>query len=128
MRLLLDTHAFLWFVADDRRLSATSLQAICDPRNVVHFSTASAWEIAIKTNIGKLQLAVPYGEMLPGELDRNGMASLHIAWPHLWRYHRLPLYHRDPFDRMLVAQALADDLTLVSKDTMLDRYGVERLW
>ena len=127
MTLLLDTHAFLWFIEDDERLSDTARDAIVNGQNRVLFSIASGWEMAIKVNIGKLRLAVPYGELLPAQVVNNGMFTLEVQWPHLWYYYRLPLYHRDPFDRMLVAQTLCDGLTLVSEDSLLDQYEIQRL-
>ena len=128
MKLLLDTHALLWFLEGNPRLSEPARSAIEAPGNERLFSTAGAWEIAIKVSLGKLTLHVPYEQLVPGQLLANDVALLPIRPEHLSGVLTLPFHHRDPFDRMLIAQALAEEAVLVSADLMLDAYGVQRLW
>ena len=128
MRLLLDTHALLWFVEDNTRLSARARRRIEAEQGRVLVSAVSLWEIAIKSSLGKLTMKVPFDELVTEQLQRNAMEILPIAPPHLTRLHALPFHHHDPFDRMLAAQALAELMTLVSCDTAFDAYGVTRLW
>ena len=111
MRLLLDTHSFLWFIGGDKRLSDKAKAAIADLDNEAFLSTASLWEIVVKMNIGKLTLPQPFGELIPEQLLRNEIKVLRAELSHMVRYIALPLHHRDPFDRMIVAQAQeeADD-------------------
>lgn len=127
MRLLLDSHAFLWFVANDRRLDATALEAIVDAERVF-VSLATCWEFAIKAGIGKLRFPVRAAEFFSRESAVNGFDLLPIELAHIEAVESLPLHHRDPFDRLLIAQGLAEDLTLVSAETLFDRYGVKRIW
>ena len=128
MRALLDTHAFLWWIADSKRLSSIAHRAIEDETNNIVVSAASAWEIATKFRLGRL----PEGEAVAGDVAGSvasqGFGELTISVADAERAGRLPGLHRDPFDRMLIAQALARDLVIVSIDTAFDRYGVNRLW
>lgn len=128
MRLLLDTHTLLWWVADDRRLSARARAAIGDRKAECLFSLASCWEMAIKISLGKLTLAAPVERFLPEQLAINQVTLHPIEFAHTARVARLPFHHRDPFDRLMVAQALHDDLTVVSADRVFRRYGVKRIW
>jgi PIN domain nuclease of toxin-antitoxin system len=128
MRLLLDTHALLWWVEDDERLSAGARKAIASASAECHVSLVSAWEMAIKSQLGKLKLATPVRQYFPSQLAANGFAQLDIAFRHVARVEALEFHHRDPFDRLLVAQALEEKLTLVSADAVFDRYGVKRVW
>ena len=128
MRLLLDTHSFLWFIEGNERLSIRARESILDMENERLVSTATLWEIAIKSSLGKLNLAFPFDEVIVGHVIRNAMQPLHIEPRHLARLHTLPFHHRDPFDRLLAAQALSDSLRLVSCDAVFDGYSVERLW
>ncbi|MFZ1537738.1 MAG: type II toxin-antitoxin system VapC family toxin [Chromatiaceae bacterium] len=128
MRLLLDTHAFLWFILDDRKLSKVAKNLISDPENAVEISPASYWEIAIKISIGKYSLPEPYAEFMERELAANDFGILSIEPRHTAVLTDLPFHHRDPFDRLLVAQAMAEQVPLVSADPALDAYGVKRLW
>lgn len=125
-QFLLDTHSFLWFVDADARLSEFARSLIAEEANVVYVSIASIWEIAIKVRIGKLHFDEPLGPFLERELDNFEMLPISVA--HALATAPLPLHHRDPFDRMLAAQSLADDLPLVSIDRIFDSYGVERVW
>lgn len=128
MRLLLDTQAFLWFEMDSARLSATAKGLIEDRENDRFLSIASAWEMAIKVSLGKLKLPQPVGQFVRTELRKNAISLLPIDLKHLDRAAALPFHHRDPFDRLIIAQALAVGLAVVSSDTFLDAYGVQRLW
>lgn len=128
MRLLLDTHTFLWFTLGDPQISAAALAAINDLGNDKHVSPATYWEIAIKVSINKLVLAVPYEDFLHRGIVLNGFDVLHVEPRHTARVAKLPFHHKDPFDRLLIAQALVDDLTLVSNEALFASYGVKRLW
>lgn len=123
MRLLLDTHVLLWWLAGDPTLAADATSAIADPETVVYVSAASAWEIAIKQALGKLDA--------PGDLEQqieaNRFASLPITIGHAYSAGALPRHHDDPFDRMLVAQALAEGLTIVTRDPRVGVYDVPTL-
>jgi PIN domain nuclease of toxin-antitoxin system len=128
MRLLLDTHAFLWFVLNDASLSAVARTAIADPANDVFVSPASLWELAIKISTGKYTLGQPYLPFVEAQLRVNRFLLLPVEPRHLDPLLTLPFHHRDPFDRLLVAQALADQLTLVSCDAEVAKYPVPRVW
>jgi len=124
VRLLLDTHAFLWAVAEPARLGATARAAIMDGGNAVFVSAATAWEIAIKEALGRL--AFPVARFL-AEVEAAGFAHLPIRAEHALAAGALPRHHADPFDRMLVAQAGLEGLTLISEDAALAAYGVRLL-
>jgi PIN domain nuclease of toxin-antitoxin system len=126
--LLLDTHAVLWFDAGDERLSGPARALMEDPANEVFISHVSAWELAFKLSLGKLTLRVPYPELFPGVLVANGFLSLQPRFEHYQAPVDLPFHHRDPFDRLLVAQAKAEGLMLVTCDTNLARYGISLAW
>ncbi len=128
MNLLLDTHALLWFLAGSPLLSAAALEAIEDRANVLWLSPISLVEIAIKVRIDKLRLAVPFGVLFPSCLTANQIRLFPIAVEHATGLTTLPLHHRDPFDRLIVATSLVENLTLVSADATFDAYGVSRLW
>jgi PIN domain nuclease of toxin-antitoxin system len=128
MRLLLDTHTFLWFVLGDSRLSSVALAMILDPGYVKLISPASYWEIAIKISTGKYVLPELYDVFMLREIQQNGFQVLHITVAHTAVVAGLPFHHRDPFDRLLAAQCLAEQLPLVSADGQFDAYGVTRLW
>ena len=128
MNLILDTHALLWFVGGDPRLSTAGRAAIEDLANKRLFSIAGAWEIAIKVSLGKLSLSAPFGRLIPGLLDANGIDLLQVRPEHITELIGLPLHHRDPFDRILVTQAMVENATIVSADPALDQYPIRRLW
>lgn len=128
MRALLDTHAFLWWVLDSARLSNTAFQLIADESNDIVVSAASAWEITTKHRIGKLPEAEVVAADVAGNIAAQGFEALAIGIVDAERAGRLPGIHRDPFDRMLIAQALGHELSIVSIDALFDRYGVNRLW
>lgn len=121
MRLLLDTHVLLWWLADDRTLGKTAREIIANPNNDVHVSTASVWEAAIKTALGRLEVEL---DDLEEAIVRNGFRPLPIGFRHAVTAGRLPSVHRDPFDRMLVAQASVEELRIVSHDRVFERYGL----
>lgn len=128
MNLLLDTHIFLWFIAGSTRLSPSAREFIEDRRNVKLVSVASLWEMGLKISLGRLELAQPFEEMIPTQMQRNGFGLLPLRVPHIAQIISLPFHHRDPFDRLLVGQCLAEDLSLVSADPAFDKYSVRRLW
>ncbi|HEX8391179.1 MAG TPA: type II toxin-antitoxin system VapC family toxin [Longimicrobium sp.] len=128
MRVLLDTHAFLWLTLGDERLSmdARTLIDAQDTRAMV--SIVSLWEIAIKSGIGKLKLPEEFETFVPAELRKRAIAVLDLELGHVVQVQTLPLHHRDPFDRMLAAQSLAEGIPVVGRDRELDAYGVDRRW
>ncbi len=128
MTLLLDTHSVLWFWWDDLQLSETAKQAICDTTNRKLVSIASCWEIAIKVSLKKLDLGAPYRGFIHQHMVRNNFELLQITNEHLAGLVDLPFHHRDPFDRMLVAQSLYEQIPIVSTDPQLDAYGLTRIW
>ena len=128
MRLLLDTHAFLWWLTDSPRLSEPARQAIADETNEVLVSAASAWEITTKHRLGRLPNSEAVASDVKGVIARQDFDELPIIVEDAARAGALPGPHRDPFDRLLIAQALLGNLVLVSNETLFDRYGVRRLW
>ena len=128
MRTLLDTHAFLWWIADSRRLSGTARRAIEDNADAIFVSAASAWEITTKHRIGKLTHAESVAFDVTGAIAGQGFEEMAITVDDAARAGQLPGPHRDPFDRMLIAQALVRNLPVVSADRVFDGYGVRRLW
>jgi PIN domain nuclease of toxin-antitoxin system len=128
LRLLLDTHAFLWFVLNDPQLTATARTAISDPKNDVFVSPATYWEIAIKVSLGKYILTAPFEDFVRHGIEDNDFEILPIEIRHAARAATLPFHHKDPFDRMLIAQNQVEGLTLVSNEALFDAYGVKRLW
>lgn len=128
MKLLLDTHAFIWWAEAPERLPASLVELLCDPQHRLLLSMASLWEMQIKTGLGKLLLNQPLPEIVDRQRKENSLELLGIDLPHLWQLSALPPLHGDPFDRLLVAQTMTEDLTLVSRDAELDGYGVTRLW
>jgi PIN domain nuclease of toxin-antitoxin system len=128
MRLLLDTHVFLWWVDGSSKLSRKARSAIADPDNDCLFSLASCWEMAIKLSLGRLRLNESMDTFVPAQLSANRISLLEIDFRHTARVAKLPFRHRDPFDRLLVAQALEDGLTVVTGDPVFPKYGVERVW
>lgn len=127
MRVLLDTHAFLWWAEDDRRLSTGARDGIAAATDG-WLSIASCWEMAIKVSRGRLTLPKRLEQFVPEQLGLNRFQLLPIDLNDVTRVTTLPFHHRDPFDRMLVAQALNDELTIVSADPVFRKYGVKRVW
>lgn len=128
MRVLLDTHTFLWFLLEDPQLSTTASDVIIDPTNDVEVSPATYWEIAIKIRLGKYALPEPYDIFIEREITTNDFHILPIEPKHTAVLTTLPLHHRDPFDRLLIAQALVEAIPILSVDTAFDAYPVTRLW
>lgn len=127
MRLLLDTHTFLWFYAGDSQLSTTKAALITDPANECFLSIASIWEIGIKTGIGKLTVRGGIAQ-LEDFMQANALELLPISFLHIQAIQQLPHYHRDPFDRLLIAQALAEGLTLITRDAAFQYYALPLVW
>jgi len=126
--VLLDTHALIWALTDDPRLTLPARGVIDDPTQIKIVSIVSGWEMAIKVTSGKLNLPIPLREIFPGHLETLRIDILPIQPPHLHRLLELPRHHGDPFDRLIAAQALSEDFTLVGCDAAFDAYGVRRLW
>ena len=128
MRLLLDTHAFLWWLDGDRRLSPKVRRAIADESNVILVSAASAWEITTKARLGKLPGAVDVAADVAGCVSGQGFAPLAISLLHAQRAGHLAGEHRDPFDRMIIAQSQIEDVAIASNDAVCDAFDVRRYW
>ena len=128
MRLLLDTHAMYWYIEGDPQLSATAQTLIQDASNEVLISPASYWEIAIKISIGKWKLNRTYEDFIDLALNKYGFQVLPILSTHTARVIGLPFHHKDPFDRLLVAQAIVEGIPIISNDPVLDSYPIKRLW
>lgn len=128
MRLLLDTHVLLWSSHEPERLSDDVRDLLGDADNELYFSVGSCWEIAIKQSLGKLRLGKPLEHVIADEIAVNGLRLLPIDLRHVARVGRLPFLHRDPFDRLLVAQALDENLTLVTADAQVAQYEVPSTW
>src|SRR5438874_903124 len=124
MNLLLDTHVLLWFVWDDPLLSATAKQLITDPNNHKYVSVASCWEIAIKIAVGKMKLGEAASTFLPREIAKNNFALLPISIAHATAVESLPMHHRDPFDRLMIVQAMIEKMDIVSNDVAFDAYPI----
>jgi PIN domain nuclease of toxin-antitoxin system len=127
-RLLLDTHAFLWWIGNAPDLRPKPKQAIANINNECYLSTASCWEMAIKSSLGKLRLAKSIELFVTEQLAANGFSLLNIDLRHASKVEMLPFHHRDPFDRLLIAQAITDKMTIVSADKAFLKYGVKVLW
>ena len=130
MKVLLDTHAFLWLIAGDASLSPRARDIIEAADNEPLLSAASLWEMAIKVSLGKLTLnfGEPFAEAIGGQLRENGVTVLPLNITHIGRVAVMPFHHRDPFDRLIVAQALIESLPIVGRDQAFDSYRVQRIW
>jgi PIN domain nuclease of toxin-antitoxin system len=127
-RLLLDTHAFLWWVDDAPELTGAARVAIADANNQCYLSLASCWEMAIKSSLGKLRLAKPVERFVTEQLAANCFILLNIELRHAAKVEKLPLHHRDPFDRLLISQVIAEKLTVITADKVFSDYGVKVIW
>ena len=127
MRVLLDTHAFIWWVTNNYQLSDAAT-CIADLDNDVFLSTASAWEIVIKVNIGKLILPEPPESYIPSRLASNQFESLPIQMSHVLQVSALPNHHRDPFDRILIAQSQVEKMPILTADNLIAQYSVNFIW
>jgi PIN domain nuclease of toxin-antitoxin system len=128
MRLLLDSHALIWALDDPSRLSSSATIELRDLTNELLLSAATVWELAIKSGQGKLTLSLPYRQWMDRATMDLGLTILPITVEYAERQASLPMYHRDPFDRLLIAQALVDGISLVCSDVAFDAYGVTRVW
>ena len=128
MKLLLDTHVFLWWMERNRRLSTRAGALISDPDSEVFVSVVTIWEIAIKAELGQLEMPDDLGGFLRSELTVNDFASLPIQFEHAIAARDLPRHHRDPFDRLLICQSRVEELTLVSADPVMAAYGADVVW
>lgn len=128
MRALLDTHAFLWWISDNRRLSERAREIIADGRNELLFSVASGWEISIKSGLGRLDVPEDLEQFIADQLSRNAFQVLPIHLSHALHTRVLPDLHRDPFDRILVSQAILEEIPLLSADPQISQYPVEVVW
>lgn len=128
MRVLLDTHAFLWWITDDDRLTTPAREAIGASENHVFVSAASGWEVITKSRIGRLTLPQPVDGFIAQHLEENAFQPLSITMRHTFELEALPSLHRDPFDRMLIAQAIAEEMPLVTGDQAIHAYPVSTIW
>ena len=128
MRVLVDTHVFLWWVEGDRALPAKARAALANQENECLISLVSAWELAIKAALGKLKLALPVKRYVVEHVAANGFRMLDIRMAHVGRVETLDPHHGDPFDRLLIAQALEEEIPVVTADPVFRKYGVKRIW
>ena len=128
MRALLDTHALLWWLSDDPALTRSARKIISEPKNTLIVSAASAWEIATKVRLGKLSTGADLVSDFSSQIEREGFQLLAITAEHGIRAGMLPGPHKDPFDRMLIAQSQAENTPIISNEVVFERYGVRRLW
>ncbi len=126
--LLLDTHAFLWWIQDSKSLSAKAKRAISNETSTCFLSIASVWEMSIKAALGKLNLAVSVEEFVSTHAAANNFKLLDVGFRHAARVQQLPKHHADPFDRLLIVQAQTEGLSLVSKDTAFSQYNIKLVW
>jgi PIN domain nuclease of toxin-antitoxin system len=128
MKLLIDTHVFLWFVLDDVALSTMARELIINPQNDILLSPASYWELAIKISLGKYQIPGLFEPWMNYQLQSNEFVILPIEVAHAATVIKLPFHHKDPFDRLLISQSIVEKIAIVSADIVFDSYGVTRLW
>ena len=128
MKVLLDTHAFLWLVTNDDRLSENARQTFLNTENSLYFSAASLWEICIKMSLGKISLRDGWFQTIQEEMEINTIQWLPIEMAHCAEVSELPFHHRDPFDRMLIAQAIVEELKLLSRESRLSDYPIDLIW
>jgi len=128
VRVLLDTHTFLWWISNDTRLSSRAREVISNGNNELLLSAASGWEIAIKVRLGRLQLPYEPERFIPEQLVINAIQSLPIKISHALHTYSLPIYHRDPFDRIIIAQAQLEGLPILTSDPQIAKYKVEIIW
>ena len=128
MRALLDTSCFLWFLAGSEKLIINARNFIINPNNEIFLSVASLWKIAIKVSIGKLELLQPFEELIPAQLQNNGIGLVAIELRHLSTLIELPFHHRDPFDRLIISQGVTEGLPVISSDNVFRQYNVDVIW
>ena len=127
MRILLDTHIFIWWDSDPEQLSSTARAFCDDSANALVLSVVSVWEMQIKQQLGKLKLRLPLTELIEGQQQTNGIEVLPVTLNHVLALENLPLHHKDPFDRLLIAQALVEDMSLLSADPAFGKYNIKLL-
>jgi PIN domain nuclease of toxin-antitoxin system len=127
VKILLDTHSFIWFIEGNASLKNEYRVLVENPDNEVFLSIASVWEMAIKDGLGKLELSQPLETLLPSQLSHNNISLLNISLNHALAVAKLPLHHRDPFDRLLIAQSLVEEIPLLTVDSIFTAYGVKQL-
>ena len=128
MRILLDTHAWLWWITDDQKLSRSARELLTSGRNELFLSVAGLWEVVAKAQIGKLPFPKPSAPYLQQQLAKSGVRVLPILLDHVFRLEDLPLHHRDPFDRILIAQSLEEGMPILTADPLLKAYSATLLW
>jgi PIN domain nuclease of toxin-antitoxin system len=128
MNYLLDTHAFLWFINNDASLSSTAKALIEDVENTIYLSVASVWEMAIKVSLDKLEMPSPFTDFVDQQLRENTIALLDIKTAHTGIVATLPFHHRDPFDRLIIAQSTSEDFPIIGNDAIFSDYGIKRYW
>lgn len=128
MRILFDTHAFIWWDSNISKLSSEALRLCRDPKNILILSTVSIWEMQIKHQLGKLKLNLPLNDIVEAQQQTNSIEVLPIIPPHVFALANLPLHHKDPFDRLLIAQATAEKAVLLSCDSAVRQYPVDIVW
>jgi PIN domain nuclease of toxin-antitoxin system len=128
MRVLIDTHIFIWYIQNSERLPSSIATYINDGRNDILLSIASVWEMAIKQSTGKLNLGLPYASFIAEQMRLNSIELLSLRLDHLEVVTTMPFHHRDPFDRILIAQAMLEDIGIVSADSIFSSYPVQRIW
>ncbi len=128
MRAVLDTSVFLWFISDSDRLSINARNYIADMENELILSVASLWEIAIKTSLGKLELLRSFDQLITTQLEENEVKVLPIELNHLSEVIKLPFHHRAPFDRIIIAQSMAEELPVITSDAAFQRYPISVIW
>ena len=127
MDVLLDTHSFIWFVENDKKLTSKARNTIDNYSNTIYISRASLWEMAIKISIRKLKITVPYENVIK-QINDNGFEIIPITFVHTLKVSKLEFHHKDPFDRIIIAQALTNQMTIVSNEKIFDNYKVKRIW
>ena len=128
MKYLLDTHTLLWITTDDPKLSKKAKNIYLDAENEILLSIASIWELAIKSSIGKITFQKDLDDFIDFHVKGNNIEILKIELPHVLRIEKLPFHHRDPFDRLIIAQAIEDNLKILGADNIFDKYKVKRIW
>ena len=127
MNIILDTHSFIWFINGDNNLSAKARKEIENPANINFISIASIWEMAIKVSLDRLEIMRPF-EDIKNQIDNNGFEILPILFEHTLKLTNLTFHHRDPFDRLIIAQSVVEKMPIISKDKLFDKYKVKRIW
>lgn len=128
MRAILDTRTFLWWITDSELLGRKARQILRDPENELYLSAASGWEIAIKMRLGRITISGELESVIPEQMATNAILGLPIHMSHALRTYRLPRHHRDPFDRILVAQAMVEDMPIITRDKAIKQYEVQTYW